>query len=77
VGCLHCQRVCPENRDFLEWVVGGEEFSPEETTLLLEGVPRDQLPTATVKKLERLDLIEYFDCLPRNLGVMLEKRDGQ
>lgn len=74
VGCLRCQRVCPENRDFLEWVVGGEEFSQEETALLLEGVPRDQLPTATVKKLEWLDLMEYFDCLPRNLGVMLEKR---
>ncbi|MGQ9600635.1 MAG: 4Fe-4S double cluster binding domain-containing protein, partial [Anaerolineae bacterium] len=23
VGCLHCQRVCPQNKDFLEWVEEG------------------------------------------------------
>ncbi|MBI5956555.1 MAG: epoxyqueuosine reductase [Chloroflexi bacterium] len=72
-GCLHCQRVCPQDRDFLQWIEGKEEFSQEETALLLEGVPADQLPAATVKKLERLDLIGDLDILPRNLSVFFKK----
>jgi epoxyqueuosine reductase len=52
IGCLDCQRVCPQNKDFLEWIEEGPEFSPEETALILEGVPLDQLAAATVRKLE-------------------------
>jgi len=73
VGCLHCQRICPQNKDFLEWVEEGAEFSQEETALILEGVPPDQLPAATARKLKQLDLIEYLDGLPRNLGVFLRR----
>jgi len=75
VGCLHCQRVCPQNKDFLEWVKEGAEFSQEETALLLEGVPSERLPAATVRKLKQLDLIEYLDGLPRNLSVFLRSCD--
>ncbi len=73
VGCLHCQKICPENKDFLQWIEGREEFSEEETALLLQGVALDQLPTATARKLKKLDLIEYLDSLPRNLGVFFGK----
>ncbi len=73
VGCLHCQTICPENKDFLQWIEGREEFSEEETNLLLQGVPLDQLPAETVRKLKKLDLIEYIDSLPRNLGVFFRK----
>jgi epoxyqueuosine reductase len=73
VGCLHCQRVCPQNKDFLEWIEEGAEFSQEETALILEGIPSDQLPAATVRKLEQLDLIEYLDTLPRNLSVLFDR----
>ena len=76
VGCLHCQRVCPQNKDFLEWIEGKEEFSQEETALLLEGGSLDQLPAATVRKLKQLDLIEYLDGLPRNLSVLFDKAEG-
>jgi epoxyqueuosine reductase len=75
VGCLHCQNVCPQNKDFLQWIEGKEEFSEEETALLLEGVPRDHLPAATVRKLEQLDLNEYLDSLRRNLGVFFKKSE--
>jgi len=77
VGCLHCQRVCPQNKDFLEWVEEGAEFSQEETSLILEGVPSDQLPVATVRKLKQLDLIEYLDGLPRNLSILFDREDGK
>lgn len=69
VGCMHCQRVCPENRKFIEWI-GKEE---EETTLLLEGAPRDRLPAGTLGKLERLSLADYLDSLHRNLSVFFNK----
>ena len=71
VGCLHCQRVCPENRKVWKWVEEGAEFSQEETALLLEGLPFDQLPAATGEKLERLDLESFVDIFPRNLKALL------
>jgi epoxyqueuosine reductase len=75
VGCLHCQNVCPHNKNFSQWIEGKEDFSPEETGLLLEGVPRDQLPAATMRKLEQLDLIGYLESLRRNLGVFFKKSE--
>jgi epoxyqueuosine reductase len=71
VGCLNCQKACPQNMDFLEWIQPGAEFSEEETSLILDGVPLKKLPAATVKKFEKLYLLEYFDILPRNLRVLL------
>jgi epoxyqueuosine reductase len=73
VGCMLCQTTCPENRDFLESVEDGAAFSSEETTLLLEGRPPDQLPPRTVEKLKQSDLIDLLDVLPRNLRVLLDK----
>ncbi len=70
-GCMRCQRICPENRDFVGWIEGTEEFSEEETALLLKGVPPDQLPAETIGKLERLDLLGDYEVIPRNLGVFL------
>ncbi|MCJ7459381.1 MAG: 4Fe-4S dicluster domain-containing protein [candidate division Zixibacteria bacterium] len=72
VGCLHCQSVCPKNRDFVDWIEPGAEFSEEETGLLLNGAPLEKLPAVTVKKLEHLDMIGYHDVLPRNLRVLLK-----
>lgn len=74
VGCLHCQRVCPENREVKDWMEGDEVFSEEETALLLEGVAQEYLPPETVAKLERLDLIELLDILPRNLSALLPEQ---
>jgi epoxyqueuosine reductase len=71
VGCMICQRVCPENSAVLQWIEEGTEFSAEETALLLEGVAPDQLPAALVEKLQRWDLMDLLDLLPRNLGALL------
>jgi formate hydrogenlyase subunit 6/NADH:ubiquinone oxidoreductase subunit I len=35
VGCMICQRACPEKKEFLGWIEEGAEFSKEETALLL------------------------------------------
>ncbi len=73
IGCMVCQQYCPENKPFLRWFEGNEEFSHEETALLLEGASRDQLPAATVAKLERLELIDDLAVLPRNLWVFYKE----
>jgi len=70
-GCMLCQRVCPEDKKFWSWIEGTEEFSEEETTLLLQGGPRDRLAKETIDKLERLDILDDLELLPRNLGVFL------
>lgn len=72
IGCMLCQRACPQNQVVLAWIEPGEEFFPDETELLLrEGVQLDQLSVTTVDKLKRLDLADSVDALPRNLGVLL------
>lgn len=74
VGCLHCQKCCPLNKDFVELIEERETFDHDETALLLQGMTRDKIPPETVRKLERLDIIEYLDELPRNLSVLLKKQ---
>ena len=70
-GCLHCQRVCPEDRHFMNWIVEKGEFSQEETELLLRRRLLDHLPSTTLEKLRNLDLADpdSLDNLPRNLRV--------
>jgi epoxyqueuosine reductase len=72
VGCMLCQRICPENRSYLDWIEEGATFSAEETALLLDGMPFEQLPDEVVKKLEASDLAALINILPRNLQVLLE-----
>jgi epoxyqueuosine reductase len=75
VGCLECQRVCPENGEVKDWIVENEVFSEEETALLLDGVSIEKLPAPTAAQLERLDLIELLEFLPRNLNALLNKQE--
>lgn len=72
VGCLHCQRVCPENRAVWPWVVEGAAFTEAETRLLRDGVSLDQLPAPTIEKLKQSDLVSLLEMLPRNLGAFLD-----
>jgi epoxyqueuosine reductase len=72
VGCMTCQRVCPQNKD-LRSMEEEAEFSQEETALLLQGLALDQLPAETAEKLERSGLASYLDVLPRNLAALLDQ----
>ncbi|MFX1352187.1 MAG: epoxyqueuosine reductase, partial [Promethearchaeota archaeon] len=75
VGCLYCQRVCPENKEFINWIEKGAEFSEEETTILLKRMPLNQLPDSLLQKLRKYSLVDYMDVIPRNLGVFLRPGD--
>jgi epoxyqueuosine reductase len=72
-GCMLCQKICPEDKPFRDWIEDTQEFSEEETALLLKGVTREQLPAATLAKLEQLDLVDDVGIFPRNLGVILNR----
>ncbi|MBN1266326.1 MAG: hypothetical protein JXA25_12590 [Anaerolineales bacterium] len=73
VGCMHCQSVCPANRQVRDWIEEGVEFSEEQTDLLTRGVPKDELPAELLEKLDQSDLLEWFDLWPRNLQVHLDR----
>jgi hypothetical protein len=70
---MHCQRVCPKNVNFRDWVEGNHAFSEEETNLILKSTPPDRLPHETARKLVQLSLLEDTHILGRNLKVLLDK----
>jgi epoxyqueuosine reductase len=71
VGCLVCQTVCPLNRGRLKSQRAPDEFSEEETALLVDGAPAEALPRALTARLDRMGLLEYLGVLPRNLKPLL------
>jgi len=77
VGCLVCQRVCPQNKGLLDWIEGKELFSQEEIALILEGAYLDRLSAETLRKLERFALAESLNALLRNLSVFITRQSGQ
>jgi len=77
VGCLRCQRACPQNKPVLNQTECGPEFNEEETALLLQGTTLEKAPASTMAKLRASDLVEYLDIMPRNLGVLLRNAEVQ
>ncbi len=74
VGCMRCQRVCPENRNVLNWYEDRVEFSEEETQLFLQCKPFDQLPDETREKYNSLEINENFNSICRNLSMLIHKK---
>jgi epoxyqueuosine reductase len=72
VGCMHCQLVCPENREVAHRVKQGPVFTPNETALLLQGIAPDRLPAATARKLLQFDMFDIYEVLARNLRLLTE-----
>jgi hypothetical protein len=70
---MNCQKVCPANKNVVKWIEAGEAFDSEETALILNGASDDQLGE-TLEKLKKLDMMEYYDVLGRNLKMLMEKR---
>lgn len=74
VGCMYCQRVCPPNKSFLQWIDDRTKFSEEETRLLLEGSLQDRLSATTIQKIKDIHLWDYINVLGRNLEFLLKKK---
>lgn len=76
IGCLKCQTPCPANKGVAARTELRAQFSAEETTLLLQGTPQEQLPPETLSKINALEIVQfdYFHLLPRNLGVLIQQQ---
>ena len=73
LGCMRCQQVCPECKDYLNWVEEGTSFSQQETELLLSCTSTNQFPATMIEKFQRLGLSEDLSLWPRNLKVLLHR----
>jgi epoxyqueuosine reductase len=71
VGCMECQRACPENGALKGWCEEGVEFSEDETELVMAGVEPAKMPAPLVEKMRRWDLLALYEELPRNLHAYL------
>ena len=68
-----CQDVCPANRELASWIEEGEEFSESETLMILNGIPKNELPDEMIDKLKRLYMLDYYVLLERNLAVLMNE----
>jgi epoxyqueuosine reductase len=71
LGCMICQRVCPENKSYIGWEEERAEFSEQETSMILNGIPFNALFHETQDKLKCLCLDEDYGLLARNLGLLI------
>ena len=72
-GCLKCQNVCPENRYRTNWIEEKEWFSEYETSFILNNKSLIEMPISTRSKLERLNIIDDYPYLSRNLKYCLDQ----
>ena len=73
IGCMRCQDVCPANKDYTNRIVPEGEFSEEETLMILKGISKDKLPLETIEKLKKLYMLDDYNLLQRNLGVLISR----
>jgi len=75
VGCLRCQKICPQNIKHEQVVIMDQPFSEEELALILDNTEMDQLPEKVVNALKDLNLDYLYreKLLARNLSLLLDK----
>ena len=73
IGCMVFHDVCPANKELTNLIFEVEDFSENETLMILNTVPWETLPTEMIKKLTRLFLFDDYALLRRNLSVILSK----
>jgi epoxyqueuosine reductase len=71
VGCMRCQIVCPQNKNFRQMNEQSIVFTEEETTMMLQNTPPECLSRSLLEKLIRFDIDEYYTLLGRNLSVLM------
>lgn len=77
IGCLACQRVCPQNRGLLRYEDLEPAFTREETAALLAGGDGGgRLWRAVKEKFEKLGLPGLEAVATRNLSALLARREG-
>lgn len=76
VGCILCQKYCPENKKFVNWIESSVSFNEKETNMILQSDNMKNFSEILLEKIRRLDLVGThieFNVLKRNLKVLLDK----
>ncbi|BEP29880.1 4Fe-4S double cluster binding domain-containing protein [Helicovermis profundi] len=71
IGCIRCQIVCPLNKSNSRNIVDISTFNESETNQILNKVPLENFSKSTLKKLDDINFIEYYELLQRNLKLLL------
>jgi epoxyqueuosine reductase len=71
VGCLHCQKLCPANKNVKDWCEYITTFNENEVNTLIQEKEFNNLPKLLQEKLIKIDFKNYTEVIPRNLGVFL------
>ncbi len=72
VGCMKCQRACPQNRGRLVSLTVDAAFDEQDVGPLLAGGAFGDLPEKTQAALRAYNLDEYWPQLSRNLKALLK-----
>ncbi|QAA33712.1 4Fe-4S double cluster binding domain-containing protein [Clostridium manihotivorum] len=70
--CLKCQIICPMNHTQKDNIIENISFTEEETNLLLEGHPLNNLSSELKHKVNLLGINQWYSAIPRNLKTLLE-----
>jgi epoxyqueuosine reductase len=73
IGCLRCQSVCPVNEPYLRNIRESASFSEEETAMILDKTPLEELLPDTRQKLDQV-AAPLYPLLARNLAELIEKQ---
>jgi len=73
VGCMRCQLVCPENKQYRHMNTLYLNFTEDETTIMVRNTAREDIPKTLAEKLIRFDIDEYYPLLGRNLSALMKK----
>lgn len=71
VGCMRCQNICPENKEYKSVLAKENIFSERETSLILQGSLFEELPEVLQLKINNLSLKRYYKQLSRNINLIL------
>jgi len=72
IGCLYCQKYCPLNREFDDYIEKSSVFSRDETAQILNGNSNDKLAPEIRAKLDKPGLHYDIKIIARNLRLLLE-----
>lgn len=73
IGCLRCQIVCPANRELIKKIIDIATFEDYETKEIIKKTALKNLKESTIKKIDDINFIEYYELLARNLKLLVEK----
>ena len=74
IGCMRCQKLCPNNREIINLAEKLEDITENETKALLEGQPDEKMVISLAKKLKMFNPPDADKVLPvikRNLELII------